>query len=347
LASRRRKLLLGVGLGCATLLILGISGCIGFAVWISRPGELLEPERLLAGDALAYAEWTLRAEDDGTREFIEALFEKTRRVAHDRPSWMPNWLAATIAGRQQRNERQIRQVLPMVAAWTLRPGADRGTDGHLWMFSMENLGNRLTLADWFLGLLMGRNPGAEVVAYRDEKLFRVRDGDSDVTFFLRGTDLFVATELDQARYAVDRLADVTSGDVTGGDGAGRLGALYASLPAAASLRGVILNDEGRLMRIWDAISRDDADLGSAEQWDAIRSVTVHGGLAANRSFTARLEFLCRDETWAREHAKPLVARLRSGLRFGHMKYETDVMTEGDRIRIDFRVPDVPAQLDSF
>ena len=74
---------------------------------------------------------------------------------------------------------------------------------------------------------------------------------------------------------------------------------------------------------------------------------MQGGLTSDRSFAARLEFLCADENWAREHAKPLVARLRSGLRFGHLQYEADVMTVGDRIRIDLRIPDLPEQLDRF
>ena len=50
MASRGKRILVGCGIGCGALLLVSISSCVGFFVWLNRPGELLDPERLLGGD---------------------------------------------------------------------------------------------------------------------------------------------------------------------------------------------------------------------------------------------------------------------------------------------------------
>ena len=152
MASRSKRILIGCGLGCGALVVLGISGCIGFSIWIGQRGELLEPERLLGRDTTGYVEWTLRLEDPGTEQFVERLIEISQTNPDEFRSPFPGWANDILAGRQNRqNAREIRQLLPLVAAWAVRPAEAPGEDLHLVTVSVVQLGNRLVFLDWILG----------------------------------------------------------------------------------------------------------------------------------------------------------------------------------------------------
>ena len=75
-----KRLLIGCGLGCGSLVLIAILSAVSFAVWVARPGELLEPERLLGADTRGYLEWRLALEDPGTEGFAELLIETLKNV---------------------------------------------------------------------------------------------------------------------------------------------------------------------------------------------------------------------------------------------------------------------------
>ena len=88
-----KKLLIGCGLGCGTLVLVAIISAVSFAVWVARPGELLEPERLLGANTRGYFEWRLALEDPGTEGFAELLIESLKKLPPELEEPMPPWLS--------------------------------------------------------------------------------------------------------------------------------------------------------------------------------------------------------------------------------------------------------------
>src|SRR2546422_502850 len=122
MGSTGRNILIGCAAAIGAAALLAVGSCIGFTVWLNRPGHLMEPEKLLGADTTGFIEWTLRREDPGTLAILETFMENN-------------------------------EMLPMVAAWTVRPGDTPGSDLHLLTVSLPGTGNRMVLADWMLGLV--------------------------------------------------------------------------------------------------------------------------------------------------------------------------------------------------
>ena len=44
MASRGKRILIGIGVGCLAIVLLIVGSCAGFIIWINRSGELIEPD---------------------------------------------------------------------------------------------------------------------------------------------------------------------------------------------------------------------------------------------------------------------------------------------------------------
>ena len=207
MASRGKKILLGCGIGCLSIVLLVVASCTGFFIWLNQPGELLEPDLLVGSDTTGYVAWTLRLEDPGTREFVQGLLDSLQRASErNRVRIHPafdSWLSGM---EQRRNEKQIREMFPLAAAWTLRPGAEPGDDLHLFSVSLMQAGNQIRLFDWIIGFFLARSPDVQTVSHHGEKIFRLPvDRKTPISFFIRGNDVFFTSDLETAKLAVDRL----------------------------------------------------------------------------------------------------------------------------------------------
>jgi len=337
--------LIGCGVGCLALLIFAVSACVGFGLWLSQPGELLEPQQLLASDTLGYIEWTLREEDPGTASVVERLIELSQAQNRGGLTGLPDWVGEFLIERQNaRNERQIRQLLPLAAAWTVRAGETRDSDVHLLTLSIEKLGKRLVLVDWAMGWAARMGGDMDVIVHRGERIYPLNDTDSGAprALFFRGNDVFFTSDPEMAKRAVDLLADTTAGDQ--GD-ASELERVFAALPDRP-LRGAVSNGRGELYRIWDLMT--DLESGPEDEpWSAIRTVAVSGGLTSEDALELAIEALCKDARWASLNADSLLDTMLSDLEFGGVEVETQARAEGERILIDLRVPDLPGQLEKL
>jgi hypothetical protein len=117
--SRAKKILIGGAIGCGSLLLLCVGSCVGFFVWLNQPGELLEPVVLLGHDTTGYVEWTLSLDDPGTRDFVEELLSFWRGMNEQRDELLPGILQPLMQFNDKRNERQVLELFPLLAAWTL------------------------------------------------------------------------------------------------------------------------------------------------------------------------------------------------------------------------------------
>ena len=73
---------IGLSYGCAigggVVLVLSMVGCVSCVVWLDRPGDVIDPESLLAGDTTGYVEWTVDLADPGTDELLQSVMASLR-----------------------------------------------------------------------------------------------------------------------------------------------------------------------------------------------------------------------------------------------------------------------------
>jgi hypothetical protein len=174
MASRGQKLLLGCGLGCAGLVVLLLSTCVGFQMWLRSPGELLDPALLLDPQAVGWAEARLDLDDEATETLAEALLELSRPTeGMFEGSPVLAFLEELNASRQ---ERRLRRLFPLTAAWTLYPGeAER--EPVLLSVSVPAMAHTLALVDWGIGFVARFQPELVTESYRGERILVVAEAE--------------------------------------------------------------------------------------------------------------------------------------------------------------------------
>jgi hypothetical protein len=328
-----KQALIGCGIGCGAIVVIGVALFAGLAYWVTRPGELIEPERLLAEDTTGYVAWTLRLEDPGTAGFVTALVERAQELRRQRNRALPEPLG-TILGAVDRNpDGQMRQLFPLTVLWTSSPAQAGAGDLRLLSVSLPAGGNRLVMLDWILGLILSRNPDA-VHDHAGERIYHLQgDRGGNVTFFLRGSDLFFVTDVETARRAIDRLAGPSPHERA----PTALDRLYAQAPAEAALRGALSNGQGELERLWrDLVTAS----GEGAAWNEVAGLVVSGGLEPDGAFDGVLELIGADADWAAERSEPVVAAIRAWLDEAPLEIESSSEVTGERVRIAVRVSDL-------
>ena len=171
--SRAKKAVLGCGLGCLGVVVVSISTCVGFQVWINTPGELLEADLLLDPQAVGWAEARLDLEDEGTEALASALLELSQP-----PEGMfegSPFLAFLTELNSRRQQRQMRRLFPMTAAWSLYPAEAEVAEPILFSASVPRMAHTLTLIDWGIGFVARRQPELVSELYRGERILVIGD----------------------------------------------------------------------------------------------------------------------------------------------------------------------------
>ena len=332
--GKSKRILVGCGIGCGAMLLLAIVLAVAFGSWISGKGELLEPQRLLGAETTGYAEWTLRLEDPGTDGFVQLLIEALNDVRAGQANQMPNWLRQVLM-RKRGNDtaKEIREMFPVVIAWTMAPGDESERDEMLFTVSPTGIGNRLVFADWIVGIVARFSGEGFIVKYQDEKIFRMPSGkDQTQTFFLRSGTIFFTTDLDSAKVAVDRLQT----DDPAQREAGPLDPLFAETPAGQTLRGAVSNKRGEIPRIWQEIAGDDG----AELLQSLRNLTLDGGLQQDGSLVATLRFRGADRAWAEARVEQLRELVASSLSESELDLKISSSSSGDVVSVEVRANDI-------
>jgi hypothetical protein len=337
MASRGKKFLIGCGIGCGALILVAIVVMISFFAWISRPGELLEPENLLSSDTLGFVEWTLTLDDPGTRRFVEGLYDESQAQRAQGRTPLPPEIEKLLLGWQdKRNRESFEELFPVSVAWLLRAGEGPQEDRHLFGVSLKTAGNRLVFADWVLGLTLGLSGKREAqkIPYKGENIYLFDlPGKDPMVVFLRGNDLFFTHDLDTARNTVDRLVEPDSTRERS-----PVEDLLAGAPEAPPLRGALSNGRGEVFRSWEklAIKVEDRD-ALREMTDALQGVTLSGDLSEDGMLLGRLELHCPDAEWASSHAEAALQAFQMGLDYPGLGLEAQARADGNRILIQFEL----------
>jgi hypothetical protein len=346
MASRGKKFLYGCGIGCLAFIILGVGACVTFVAWLNRPGELLEPERLVGADTSGYVAWSLRAEDPGTSEFVENFLEGIQRISAGNREEIHPLVDSWITGlERRRNERQLREMFPLVAAWTLRPGSVPEDDLQLYTVSLVRAGNRFVLWDWLLGMALGFSPQVATEEHRGERIYALPlNRGRSLAFFIRGNDLFFASDVETAKRAVDRLAAEAAAE----GAAGLLDDLLRSVPSQSPMRGALTNDGGELSRVWNRLTGVPGPGGpGSDAWTGFRGMTLAGALSADDAIDLELGFLCPDATGAAAQTDAVAAALRAALEPTGLPLELEARAEGNWIRADLRLSGITTRFEEF
>src|SRR5437867_3495295 len=106
MTSTAKNVLIGCLATAAAAIVLGVSSCVGFVIWLYRPGQLLDPGKLVDADTTAYIEWTLRLDDPGSRKLFEQLVETGQKAADVMGTPLPPGLRSWLAVRQRQNNER-------------------------------------------------------------------------------------------------------------------------------------------------------------------------------------------------------------------------------------------------
>jgi hypothetical protein len=326
-----KKTLIGCGIGCGLVGLLLVVLTISFFVWIGRPGELLEPRRLIGSDSVGYVEWSLRLEDPGTEGFAKLLIEMLRDTpsgTENFPSWLDGWLTSR---RNADIENDIHQLFPTVVAWTLHPGESAEDDLHTLTVSLVSFGNQIVFGDWIIGFFFGRQDETEVHRYQDEKIYQILlDDGGNVTFFVRGNDVFFTSDLPTARRAVDSLLRTEQSVHLETD----LDQRFATTENGGPLRGALTNTRGEVYRLWRDLVRPEGGLLEDDFLRELRGVTVAGGFREDGSLRGRIEVDCPDAQLAETHTEAVAAAIADVLGWRTLEPRIDATASGNRIVVD-------------
>ena len=345
MASTGKRFLFGCAIGCVAVLVLGIASCVGFFVWLNRPGDVLEPDRLLGADTTGYVEWTLRLEDPGTREFMDLMLRTLQDVREGMTSVLPPAVSDRLIAMQNRkDERKLRRLFPVVLAWTVRPGDAADTDLHLLSVSLRGVDHQLVFLDWILGFVLKRSEEVGVVKHRGEKIYSlpVDEREEAVALFIHRGDFFLTSDIETAQQAIDRLVAPVHPTTS----ASSLKRWFALAPTQA-LRGALANERGEVRRIWRAFLDSGVDdVVDESVWSALEGVTIGGEFTAEGSLVAAAEFHFADPGQAAGAAVLLQEAVERAIRGTPIDIaETSVRDR--RFHVVLEVSEIPERLESM
>jgi len=341
-----KNALIGCAVAAAVMVMAGIASCVGFYVWLNRPGKLLQPDALMASDTTGFVAFTVTAEDKGARHLLDSLMDDVQRQQRALTPFPP-WMQGVMGQVQSRGRaRQIDILLPLVAAWTIRPSDDPDADLSTLTVSLPHLGNRLVIFDTFLGFMMRRNGVVAVESHGGVSLYTAHDTSGrSATFWLRGCDIFLASDLDTARLTVDRLAarrpEGTAGDAADND----VSRLYDGTPSGRALRGAIVNTHGQIARALRRLAEEGPEEKEIEErWGAMEALTISGGFEGENTFTLTLEARGADAAWAASHAETIGRDCQRLLEQAQIHAMVSTRQDGPWAVVEARIEDPASQL---
>jgi hypothetical protein len=282
--TKGRSILMGCGVTVVVVFLLGVGACVSFVIWMDRPGEMLDAERLLSPRTEGFVEWTLRLEDPGTKQAVDSAMAAIRKMQGEMGTRGGGPVLQWIQDMgRQRNEQQLREMFPVVLVWAEEPGAGEKTD-HLFALNFRSGGNRLVFLDWILGYVFGRQPTKSVETYQGERIYRLGlDGPS---VFLREGTVYVSNSDGAARATVDLLLTGSA------EGSSKLGdALHRT--AASPLRGALRNEHGEAATVLSVLGIwPEANEEAQRLMDAMRNVRIEGGFDSAQALTGEVAFEC-------------------------------------------------------
>jgi hypothetical protein len=345
MTDKGKKILYGVLGAIGGVVVLCIAVIIAFSVWVTRPGELIDPGRLLSADATGYAEWTLSLDDPGTEGFVNLLIDAAQEMPDGAANALQPFIGSWIRGAQEAwAQRELEKAFPMLAAWTLHPGSETSdSDLHLVSVSAEGLGNQLVLADWIAGLVLGRAPNTSVHRYRGEKIYEVNDRgeDFEATFFARRGAIFAASDVDTARQAVDLLAEPDTADRPETE----LARLYAGTVESDALRAAVTNPDGEIARIFERLS--GKEIKNPDGWQLIKGLSLTGGLQADGAFAATFKLITDDPILAATDAPAIETAFFQNFEGFPLALEFQAVPIDNGIQIDIRISDLVESLTTW
>lgn len=200
--GRRRgdRWLVGCGLACGGLVLLGVLGIAAATWWALSPGDQAPTRTVATDDSLGVVEIDGLAEDEGTRELLDRVLSRAERIGQEqqREALPPSlrWLS------DLRGSRSSSAGLGMLIPHDLTIAFERGEGGEPTLVVAANF--KAMVRPIRFALEHATDSDLRLADYRGQRLLLSDDG-SGITFV--GGTLVYADTVPALERAVDRLRD--------------------------------------------------------------------------------------------------------------------------------------------
>jgi hypothetical protein len=342
-----KHVLIGCGVAAGVLMLLGVASSVGFYLWLNQPGTLLQPDALMGPETTGFVAYTVKTDDAGARHLFFRLMDKLQQQqsAHSPfPPWMAGWMQNYQKSIQA---RKVNAILPLAAVWSIRPATDPDADLQLVTLSLPRIQNRLVIINMVVGFMFRRSATTKPESYHGATIYTIAPStERSFTFFIRGSEISLASNVETARLAIDRLAAERLEDGStkaAGDG---LTSLYARTPPSKALRGALVNSGGQIVRSLRRLTGDDRDFDTmAERWSAMKGLAISGGFEGTTTFSGTLEALGPDASWSEVNAEAIASDCETILGLAHIEASVEATRDGPWVQVDVRIDDPASQLE--
>lgn len=279
-SRRRRRLLIGCAIGCASFFFLGILGCLGLYYYLSAPGQLLNEHSLLSSNSSVFLRANLNLEDAGLRaltsKFIDAHRKQGfRQVAPDQRN---------ILLYLEKNPGTILQLLrEMVFVQVVVIGEPGNTGKEEWLVvvSLKNYPNQ-----WRIGFGLAEREmksKKKIESYRGHTILLAQNpewGPGPQGIAMIQNHLVFGSTLALTRSGVDRILAALKAPVPF-PGTPEMKEAIQSLNANNDLLVGVTNESGGLTRLLKAMKDPGEPVGALEAMERILEIP-----ASNLTFAA-------------------------------------------------------------
>jgi hypothetical protein len=124
---------------------------------------------------------------------------------------------------------------------------------------------------------------------------------------------------------------------------GPLDPLFGETSAEQTLRGALSNARGEVPRLWRKIAGGDGE----NLMQALRGVTLDGGLQGDGSLVAAFRFRGPDREWAEARAEQLREMVENSLFDTGLDLKVSARTSGDVVRVEVRIEEIIGTLERW
>jgi len=252
-----RKILAGCAIGCASLVLLGIAGCLGLATYIAQPGKPVDPYAMISAESSAF----LRADLDLADPGLDALFrklielEKTHGIA-GLPGDLREFLRA-LAEQPEDNLEMFGQMIGVQFVVVAR--LDEGGEDVFVVSSIKKMPRFWAIVMGLLERDLAERNGSEI--YEGEKLLKGDDGKSHIAFV--DHHIVIGEEPALVKSVIDRVRLAEEGPVEF-SGTPTIKEAIQALDANRDLVFGITNDKGGLGRLARKLKEENDEVGLDE-----------------------------------------------------------------------------------
>ncbi|HXI04080.1 MAG TPA: hypothetical protein VNI57_12965 [Candidatus Saccharimonadales bacterium] len=206
---RRSRLLIGCAVAAGAIFLICLVLVVMFVSWLRTPGEPLEARRVIDPSTILYAELHLRDDDEAARQFLLRMVGVQMEQGGVQDKELPEPMRWLVGSRRP-GAGDMGRILPVTLMVTRQEAAPGVPSRALLAASFPRLGNRLKLAGWMMGFVLGwkgKDSGTSVESYRDENLLQIDADGQGFWVSIVGSNFLLSRIDAPVKWAIDRIKE--------------------------------------------------------------------------------------------------------------------------------------------